>query len=101
MFKNRMRPVHPGEVLLEDYIKPMGISVRALSLALHVPYSRLREIVDGKRGVSADTALRLERYFGSEAQGWLNLQSAYDLRVAAQENAKIISREIVPLAVAA
>lgn len=60
----------------------MGISVRALSLALHVPYSRLREIVDGNRGVSADTALRLERYFGSEAQGWLNLQSAYELRLA-------------------
>ena len=79
MFKNGMRPVHPGEVLLEDYILPMGISVRALSLALHVPYSCLREIVDGKRGVSADTALRLERYFGSEAQGWLNLQAAYDL----------------------
>lgn len=78
MFKNGMRPVHPGEVLLEDYILPMGISVRALSLALHVPYSRLREIVDGKRGVSADTAQRLERYFGSEAQGWLNLQAAYD-----------------------
>jgi addiction module HigA family antidote len=82
MFKNRIRPIHPGEVLLEDYIKPMGISVRALSLALHVPYSRLREIVDGKRGISADTALRLERYFGSEAHGWLNLQSAYDLRIA-------------------
>ena len=81
MFKNGMRPVHPGEVLLEDYILPMGISVRALSLALHVPYSCLREIVDGKRGVSADTALRLERYFGSEAQGWLNLQAAYDLEV--------------------
>ena len=79
MFKNGMRPVHPGEVLLEDFILPMGISVRALSLALHVPFSRLREIVDGKRGVSADTALRLERYFGSEAQGWLNLQAAYDL----------------------
>jgi addiction module HigA family antidote len=76
MFKNGMRPIHPGEVLLEDYIKPMGISVRALSLALHVPYSRLREIVDGNRGVSADTALRLERYFGSEAQGWLNLQAS-------------------------
>jgi addiction module HigA family antidote len=56
MFKNGMRPIHPGEVLLEDYILPMGISVRALSLALHVPYSRLREIVDGNRGVSADTA---------------------------------------------
>jgi len=82
MFKNGMRPVHPGEVLLEDYIKPMGISVRELALALHVPYSRLSEIVNGNRGISADTALRLERHFGSEAQGWLNLQAAYDLRLA-------------------
>ncbi len=101
MFKNGMRPIHPGEVLLEDYIKPMGMSVRALSLALHVPYSRLREIVDGNRGISADTALRLERYFGSEAQGWLNLQAAYDLRVAHKKSAKIISKEIAPLAMAA
>ena len=76
-----MRPVHPGEVLLEDYIKPMGVSVRALSIALHVPYSRVREVVAGKRGVSAETALRLERYFGSDAQGGLALQAAYDLRV--------------------
>jgi|UniRef100_UPI0040473C9F antitoxin HigA-1 len=96
MFKNGMRPVHPGEVLLEDYIKPMGFSVRALSIALHVPYSRLREIVDGKRGVSADTALRLERYFGSDAQGWLALQAAYDLRIAEQQNAKVIARQISP-----
>lgn len=94
-------PLHPGEVLLEDYIKPMGISVRALSLALHVPCSRLREIVNGNRGISADTALRLERYFGSEAQGWLNLQAAYDLRVAEKLSAKAISREIAPLALAA
>ena len=79
MFKNGMRPVHPGEVLLKDYILPMGISVRALSLALQVPYPLLREIVDGKRGVSADIALRLDRYFGSGARGWLNLQAAYDL----------------------
>ena len=78
----------------------MGISVRALSLALHVPYSRLREIVDGKRGVSADTALRLERYFGSEAQGWLNLQAAYDLRIAEKQSAKVIFKEITPLALA-
>ena len=92
-----MRPIHPGEVLLEDYIKPMGISVRALSLALHVPYSRLREIVDGKRGISADTALRLERYFGSEAQGWLNLQAAYDLRIAEKRSAEAIFKEIAPL----
>ena len=100
MFKNGMRPVHPGEVLLEDYIKPMGMSVRALSLALHVPCSRLRAIVDGNRGVSADTALRLERYFGSEAQGWLALQAAYDLRIAEKQSAKIIQKEIVPMALA-
>jgi len=97
MFKNGMRAIHPGEILLEDYIKPMGISVRALSLALHVPYSRLREIVDGKRSISADTALRLERYFGAEAQGWLALQAAYDLRVAEKQSAKIIAKEISPL----
>ena len=96
MFKNGMRPIHPGEVLLEDYIKPIGISVRALSLALHVPYSRLREIVDGNRGISADTVLRLERYFGSEATGWMVLQAAYDLRVAEKQSAKLISREIAP-----
>ena len=96
MFRNGMRPIHPGEVLLEDYIKPLGMNVRALSLALRVPYSRLREIVDGNRGVSADTALRLERYFGSEAQGWLNLQAAYDLRVAEKLNAKAIHRDIAP-----
>jgi len=98
MFKNGMRPVHPGEVLLEDYIKPLGMSVNALAKALQVPYSRLREIVDGNRGVSADTALRLERYFGSEAQGWLNLQTAYDLRVAEKEAGKIIAKQITPLA---
>ncbi len=98
MFKNGMRPIHPGEILLEDYIKPMGVSVRALSLALHVPYSRLREIVDGKRGISADTALRLERYFGAEAHGWLALQAAYDLRMAEKQIAKIIAKEISPLA---
>ena len=96
-----MRPVHPGEILLEDYIKPMGVSVRAVSLALHVPYSRLSEITKGARGVTADTALRLERYFGSDAQGWLNLQSAYDLRMAEKSAGKTITREVMPLAMAA
>ena len=91
-----MHPIHPGEVLLEDYIKPRGFSVRTLSVALHVPYSRLREIVNGKRGVSADTALRLERYLGSDAQGWLALQSAYDLHSAEKQNAKAITKEISP-----
>lgn len=96
-----MRPVHPGEILLEDYIKPMGVSVRFLAMALKVPYSRLSEITKGERGVSADTALRLERYFGSEAQGWLNLQSAYELRVAEMAAGKIIAKAIKPLALSA
>ena len=100
MFKNGMRPVHPGEVLMEDYIKPMGVSVRAVAIALHVPYSRLSEIVKCERGVSADTALRLERYFGSEAKGWLNLQAAYELRVAEIGSGKMIAKEIRPLALA-
>ena len=76
MFKNGMRPTHPGEVLRADYIKPLGVSVNALAKALHVPTSRLNDIVNETRGVSADTVLRLERYFGSDAQGWLNLQTA-------------------------
>jgi addiction module HigA family antidote len=100
MFKNEMRPVHPGEILLKEYIKPMGVSVRAVALALHVPYSRLSEITKGARGVTADTALRLERYFGSEAQGWLNLQSAYDLRVAEIAAGKDIAKQIKPLTLA-
>ncbi|XHS80459.1 HigA family addiction module antitoxin [Burkholderiaceae bacterium UC74_6] len=100
MFKNGMRPVHPGEILLEDYIKPMGVSVRAVAMALHVPYSRLSEIIKGERGVSADTALRLERYFGSEAKGWLNLQAAYELRMAEIESGKAIAKEIQPIALA-
>ena len=99
MFKNGMRPVHPGEVLLEDYIKPLGISVNALSKALHVPYSRLREVVDGNRGVSADTALRLTRYFGgadNDAQGWTHMQATYDFKKAQAELGKGIAREVRP-----
>lgn len=82
MIKNGMRPVHPGEVLLEDFLKPLGLSVNALSEALDVPYSLLREVVDGKRGVTAEMALLLERHFGGEAQFWLNMQATYELRTA-------------------
>ena len=82
MFKNGMRPVHPGEVLREDYLKPMDLSANALARHLHVPASRVNDIVLERRGVSADTALRLSRFFGGDAQSWLNLQTAYDLRVA-------------------
>ena len=87
MFKNGMRPVHPGEVLREDYLKPTGISAHALAKQLHVPASRINDIVLERRGISADTALRLCRFFGGDAQSWLNLQTAYDLRVAELDEA--------------
>lgn len=82
---------------MQDYFKPLGLSVRAAAAALHVPRSRLSKIVKGQRGITADTALRLERYFGSEALGWLNLQSAYDLRVAETLAGKIIAKKIQAL----
>ena len=83
--------------MLEDYLKPMGMSVRALSVALRIPYSRLQAIVNGTREVSADTALRLERYFGSEAQGWLAMQAAYELRIVEQQSGEQIKRDISPI----
>jgi antitoxin HigA-1 len=98
MFKNGMRPVHPGEVLKEDFLIPLGMSANALSKALNVPAPRINEIVRQRRGVSADTALRLARYFGGDARSWLNLQAAYDLRVAELRSARRIKREIAPAA---
>ena len=101
MFKNGMRAVHPGEVLQEDYLKPLGLSVNALAKALNVPTSRMNDIVHERRGISADTALRLERYFGANAQGWLNMQTAYDLKMAQKMTSKAIEKAIVPMALAA
>ena len=97
MANNGMRPVHPGEVLREDYLKPLGLSASALAKALHVPASRINDIVLERRGVSADTALRLTRYFGgeeSDAQGWLNLQATYDFKVAQKAVAKAIAKVV-------
>ena len=99
MFKNRMRPVHPGEVLREDYLVPLGLSANALSKALAVPAPRVNDIVRERRGITADTAMRLARYFGGDARSWLNLQAAYDLRLAEIANAKRIRREIEPAAI--
>ena len=98
MFKNGMRPVHPGEVLREDYLVPLEMSANALAKALNVPAPRVNDIVRERRGVSADTAMRLARYFGGDARSWLNLQAAYDLRVAEIENAKRIEKEVRPAA---
>ena len=77
---NRMRPVHPGEILREDFLVPLNMSVNALALALKVPPSRIHEIVKERRSISADTAERLARFFGGDAASWLNLQAIYDLK---------------------
>ena len=77
---NRMRPVHPGEILREDFLVPLGLSVNALAMALGVPATRIHEIVKERRSVTADTAERLARYFGGDAASWLALQAAYDLK---------------------
>ncbi|MEZ7828963.1 MAG: HigA family addiction module antitoxin [Brachymonas denitrificans] len=97
MIKNGMRPIHPGEILREDYLKPLGMSANALARHLHVPASRINDIVLERRGISADTALRLTRFFGGDAQSWLNLQTMYDLRVAESASAAVIAREVAPL----
>jgi antitoxin HigA-1 len=89
--------IHPGEILRSEFLEPLGMSVNALALALRVPAPRINDVVRGKRAISADTALRLERYFGATAQFWLNLQIAYDLRVATAAAGEQIEREIEPM----
>lgn len=98
MFKNSMRPVHPGEILREEYLIPLGLSANALARELNVPAPRINDIVRERRGISADTAMRLARHFGGDARSWLNLQVAYDLRVAEIANAKRIEKEVMPKA---
>ena len=101
MFKNGMRPVHPGEVLREDYLVELGMSANALAKALNVPAPRVNDIVRERRGITADTALRLARYFDSTPQFWLNLQAAYDLRLAEMAAGKKIQREVAVMTRAA
>jgi len=93
---NRMRPVHPGEILREDYLGPLAMSAHALAVALSVPATRIHEIVNERRGVSADTAERLARYFGGDAVSWLNLQAMYDLKTLPTR--KEILRRVKPRA---
>jgi len=92
--ERKLPPVHPGEVLLEEFLKPMNLSQNRLALAISVPARRINEIVLGKRSVSADTALRLARFFGTSAQFWLGLQSDYDLDVASDRLGHRLDREI-------
>lgn len=95
----KLKPVHPGEILLEEFLKPMGISQNRLALAIGVPPRRINEIVLGKRSLTADTALRLGRYFGMSPQFWLGLQMDYDLDVTADFLEKRLKREVKPRSV--
>ncbi len=90
----KLHPVHPGEVLLEEFLKPMSLSQNRLALSIGVPARRINEIVLGKRAVSADTALRLARFFGVSAEFWLGLQAQYDLDVTAEALGDRLEREV-------
>ena len=95
----RLAPVHPGEILLEEFLVPMEVSQYRLAKDINVPPRRINEIVHGMRGISADTALRLARYFGTSERFWLNLQAQYDLDVEYDRIGKRLEREIAPRAV--
>jgi addiction module HigA family antidote len=89
---------HPGEMLSEEFLKPLGLSVNALALALRVPATRIGAIVKGERSVTADTALRLARFFGTSAEFWINLQAMHDLTKTRMENGVAIERDVRPRA---
>ncbi len=94
----KLAPIHPGEVLLSDFLLPMGISQYRLAHSTSVPARRINEIVHGKRAITADTALRLGRFFNMESEFWLNLQSRYDLEVARDLLANRLAKEVRPMA---
>ena len=92
--KKKLNPIHPGEVLWEEFLKPLGISQNRLALNIGVPPRRINEIVLRKRGITADTALRLAKFFGTSAEFWLGLQSQYDLDVTAEELGERLNQEV-------
>ena len=95
----KMTPVHPGEILLEEFLRPMGISQYRLAKDTSVPPRRINEIVHGKRGITADTALRLARFFGTSERFWVNLQTRYELEVEKDRLGRRLLDEVRPLAV--
>ena len=101
MNRRDLPPVHPGEILLEDFLKPMGITRYRLAKSIGVPQRRVDEICAGKRAITADTALRLARFFGTDAQSWMNLQAEYDLESASIMLTDKINHEVKPLKEAA
>jgi len=101
MIDNNMHPIHPGDILREEYVLPLGLSTNRLAIELRVPVTRISKILNEERAVSPDTALRLARYFGGDAQTWLNLQAAYDLKRAISEHGADIENNIRPMTTAA
>jgi addiction module HigA family antidote len=94
--EKKLAPIHPGEILLEDFIKPAGMTMSQLAIALQVPSNRISQICGGDRAISAETALRLARYWGTSPEFWLNLQKDYDLQIANDEYEKEINRTVQP-----
>ena len=91
---NKMRPIHPGEILREEFLLPLGMTAHALALELKVPAPRINDIVRERRAITPDTALRLARYFGNTPQFWMNLQSSYDLKITERETGSAIVRQV-------
>lgn len=98
---NGMRPIHPGEILREEFMIPLGLSANALAIALRVPAPRINDIARERRAITADTALRLARYFGTSAELWLGLQSDYDMKVTLAEHGDRINQDVAPMEQAA
>ena len=98
MTAKRLKPIHPGEILLEEFLQPMGISQYRIAKDIGVPARRINEIVHGNRAVSADTALRLAKYFGTSERFWLNLQTRYELEVEKDRLGDRLETEVIPLA---
>jgi addiction module HigA family antidote len=94
MTKQKLQPIHPGEILMEEFLKPMGISQYKLAKDISVPARRINEIVQGKRSITPDTALRLSRYFGLSERFWINLQARYDLEIEKDKLDDRLNKEV-------
>ena len=94
--KDRLPPIHPGEILSEEFLSPLGMSAHELSMALRVPATRINDIVNEKRGITADTALRLSRYFGTTSRFWMNMQASWELEVAEDRLGNAVRRDVLP-----
>jgi addiction module HigA family antidote len=92
----KLPPIHPGEILLEEFLKPLGMSMNKLADQLHVPANRITQIVEGRRSVTGETALRLARYYGTSPEFWLGIQKDYDLEVARDEFESEVKRQVRP-----